>query len=92
MKQNKYTDKDDQEVYFDCNILEKFDENHEFDKFDESKPKDKNIDLMDFISNCDFSSVGGVNNSAPAKKPEEEKKAEITPFDSFFDAPPTKQP
>lgn len=69
MNKGKYTDKDDQEVYFDCNVLEKFDEKmHEFDKFDESKPKDKNIDLMDFISTCDFSSVGGANNSGAVQK------------------------
>lgn len=69
MKQGKYTDKDDAEVYFDCNVLEKFDEKmHEFDKFDASKTKDKSIDLMDFISTCDFTSVGGANNSGVAQK------------------------
>jgi hypothetical protein len=64
MNQGKYTAKDDEEIYFDCTILEKFDEKmHEFDKFDDNKKKDGNVDIMDFISKSDFSSVGGVNNS-----------------------------
>jgi hypothetical protein len=38
MNRDNYTAKDDEEVYFDCNVLEKFDEKmHEFDKFDASK-------------------------------------------------------
>lgn len=54
----KYTAKDDEEVYFDCNVLEKFDEKmHEFDS---EKPKGKqDVDVLDFISHSDLSSVGG---------------------------------
>jgi len=60
MNRDHYSAKDDEEVYFDCNVLEKFDENqHEFDKIDEKKKADTNIDLMDFISKADFTSVGG---------------------------------
>ena len=51
-------------MYFDCNVLEKFDGNqHEFDNIDENKKSDTNIYLMDFISNADFTSVGGQNNA-----------------------------
>jgi hypothetical protein len=72
MKQGKYTEKDDQEIYFDCTILEKFDEKmHEFDKAEPKK--DTNIDIMDFISKSDFSSVGGNNN---AKSGQQAKKEE----------------
>ena len=64
MNRDHYSAKDDEEVYFDCNVLEKFDENqHEFDKIDDSKKADTNIDLMDFISRADFTSVGGQNNA-----------------------------
>jgi hypothetical protein len=53
-----------QKIYFDCNVLEKFDEKmHEFDKVDPKAKKDVPIDLMEFISRSDFSSVGGVNNA-----------------------------
>jgi hypothetical protein len=38
-------------------------EKHEFDKVDPNAKKEEPIDLMDFISQSDFSSVGGVNNA-----------------------------
>ena len=69
MNRDNYTAKDDEEVYFDCNVLEKFDEKmHEFDKFDASKKQEPSLDLMDFISKSDFTSIGGVNNQEPSKK------------------------
>lgn len=81
MNRDNYTAKDDEEVYFDCNVLEKFDEKmHEFDKIDDSK-KDTTVDLMDFISKSDFTSVGGVNNAEATKRPvqssQEESKVDI---------------
>ena len=64
MNRDNYSVKDDEEVYFDCSILEKFDDQgkHEFDQVDKNK-KDAPIDLMDFISKSDFTSVGGNNNA-----------------------------
>lgn len=63
--------------------------------------KNVDIDLMDFISKSDFSSVGGANNAKAPKH--EETKVDIrkevqgpsisTPFDLFFDdGPKTTSP
>ena len=66
MNRDGYTAKDDEEIYFDCNVLETVDGSmakREFDNVAPNAKKDKPIDLMDFISQSDFSSVGGVNNA-----------------------------
>ena len=74
MNRDNYSVKDDEEVYFDCKLLEKFDEKeHKFDSV--SAKKDAPVDIMDFISKSDFTSVGGLNNTAAQKQ--EEAKVDI---------------
>ena len=56
---NKKNDDDDgdKEYYFDCTVLDKLDSKGAGPK--EEIKTDKDIDLMDFISKSDFSTVGG---------------------------------
>lgn len=98
MNRDNYSVKDDEEVYFDCTILEKFDEKmHEFSKTTDNTKKDMPIDLMDFISKSDFTSVGGLDNTSALKNSaqHEEVKVDIRnevsgtqvgkPVDQFFE-------
>lgn len=55
-------DDGDKEYYFDCKILDKLDTNQPREEI----KTDTNIDLMDFISKSDFSTVGGANKPAGA--------------------------
>jgi hypothetical protein len=57
---NSNNDDGDKEYYFDCTIMEKLKEVN-LKATNELKP-DGNLDLMDFISKSDFSTVGGKNN------------------------------
>lgn len=65
-KDKKAAEQDDgeKEYYFDCAILDKFDtaaqkEDFGFGGGDEEQKADGGLDLMDFISKSDFSTVGG---------------------------------
>jgi len=58
MARDKFGDKDvNEDVYFDCNVLDKLDKNGVAEG--DANAEDQNIDLMDFISKSDFSTVGG---------------------------------
>lgn len=72
MKQNSLTAKDDEDIqYCDTNVLAAFDADGKSKDQVEDKnlnfvpyeKKDSNIDLMDFISKSDFTTVGGRDNS-----------------------------
>lgn len=55
---NSNNEDGDKEYYFDCTILDKLQGGGAVEEI----KTDKNIDLMDFISKSDFSTVGGQNN------------------------------
>ena len=57
-KDNTDNDDGEKEYYFDCTILEKLE-----GQGGEEIKADTGIDLMDFISKSDFSTVGGQNNN-----------------------------
>lgn len=58
-KDNNDNDDGDKEYYFDCTILDKLQ-----GPGGEEIKADTGIDLMEFISKSDFSTVGGQNNKA----------------------------
>jgi hypothetical protein len=61
VKEEKNNNEDgENEYYFDCAILDKLKEVAKTGK--EELKTDNNIDLMEFISKSDFSSVGGKNS------------------------------
>lgn len=51
-----------EDVYFDGDVLEKLNKQKAANGKTEEMKDDNNIDLMDFISKSDFSTVGGINN------------------------------
>ena len=66
MKKAEFTDKEDNVQYCDTNVLKQFDadgkaknkttdQNLEFVRYE----KQESVDLMDFISKSDFSTIGG---------------------------------
>jgi len=55
---NANADDGDKEYYFDCNILDKLDTAKQGQGQEEIKT-DQDIDLMDFISKSDFTTVNG---------------------------------
>lgn len=82
MKKQEFTDKDENVQYVDADVLKQFDadgkaknkgndSNLEFTTY----KKQESMDLMDFISKSDFSTVGGMNNASAV----EEKKVEENP-------------
>jgi len=60
-KKPNNNDDGDKEYYFDCNILDKLDTNQAQQPMfgQEEQKADTQLDLMDFISKSDFSTVGG---------------------------------
>lgn len=56
-EKNANADDGDKEYYFDCNILDKLESSQ---SVQEEIKADTGIDLMDYISKSDFSTVGGA--------------------------------
>lgn len=79
---NANADDGDKEYYFDCTILDKLDNKGQ--PVEEIKA-DTDIDLMDFISKSDFSTV---NNGAGAKP----SQANTFDFDNFGSGQPEQKP
>ena len=78
----KAYDDGDKEYYFDCKVLENLDSSkpipidEEF-KVNTNANKDNNIDLMDFISKSDFSTVGGRAQTEVVRQPPRQQEFEF---------------
>jgi len=99
MNRNQFKNKDanDEKEYCDTDTLKMFDKDGKASKNAAAGDlnftpyeKAKEVDLMDFISKSDFTTVGGINNA-----PKEEKKIEELPdefnFADFDNAPVVQQ-
>jgi hypothetical protein len=78
MKKQEYNDKDEDVQYCDADVLKQFDADGKAKDSGASADlefatykKQESMDLMDFISKSDFSTVGGQNNAREEKKVEE---------------------
>jgi len=91
MKKDKFkADENENKEYCDADILKNFDKDGKLKKGGEEVDlnftpyeKTKEVDLMDFISKSDFTTVGGK------AAPKEEIKQEEFNFADFDNAPPT---
>lgn len=82
----KANDDGDKEYYFDCQILDKLDTNQAeamppmFPEDQEESKGDGGLDLMDFISKSDFSTVGGQAKAAGKQPQSASAEAEFAAF------------
>lgn len=83
----------EEEVYFDCKVLDKLEAKLVFDKVVEKPPQqvDQQFDLLDFISKSDFSSLNNNDKSGAAggvfvpMQPQQPQKSAFDMFDQDDD-------
>lgn len=78
----------EEEVYFDCKVLDKLDPKMVFDKVVEKPPQqvDQQFDLLDFISKSDFSSLNNNDKSGAVGgifEPVQHQQPQKSTFDMF---------
>lgn len=90
MKKAEYNDKDEDVQYCDADVLKQFDADGKAKDAGASADlefatykKQESMDLMDFISKSDFSTVGGKNNAMVEERKVEENPNQEFDFNAF---------